>query len=71
MLMPVLEGTDGVRRMSKSTGNYIGLAEPPREMYGKTMSIPDSLIARYYELAACLPAGGAGGTSRRASRTRR
>jgi tyrosyl-tRNA synthetase len=56
MLMPVLEGTDGVRRMSKSTGNYIGLAEPPREMYGKTMSIPDSLIARYYELAACLPA---------------
>jgi tyrosyl-tRNA synthetase len=55
MLMPVLEGTDGVRRMSKSTGNYIGLADPPREMYGKTMSIPDSLIARYCELAACLP----------------
>jgi len=56
MLLPVLEGTDGVRRMSKSIGNYIGLAEPPREMYGKTMSIPDSMIARYYELAACLPA---------------
>jgi len=54
MLLPVLEGTDGVRRMSKSTGNYIGLAEPPREIYGKTMSIPDGLILRYFELAASL-----------------
>jgi len=54
MLMPVLEGTDGVRRMSKSTGNYIGLSESPREMYGKTMSIPDAVIGRYYELAAVL-----------------
>jgi tyrosyl-tRNA synthetase len=56
MLMPVLEGTDGVRRMSKSIGNYIGLAEPPKEIYGKTMSIPDTLIPRYFELAAFLPA---------------
>ena len=55
MLLPVLEGTDGVRRMSKSIGNYIGLAEPPKEIYGKTMSIPDALIARYFELAAFLP----------------
>lgn len=55
MLLPVLEGTDGVRRMSKSTGNYIGLAEPPREIYGKTMSIPDELIVRYLELAAMAP----------------
>lgn len=51
MLLPVLEGTDGVKRMSKSTGNYIGLAEPPREIYGKAMSIPDELIVRYFELA--------------------
>ena len=51
MLLPVLEGTDGVRRMSKSTGNYIGISEPPKEIYGKTMSIPDTAIARYFELA--------------------
>ncbi len=55
MLLPVLEGTDGVKRMSKSTGNYIGIDEPPREIYGKTMSIPDEMIARYFELAAWLP----------------
>ena len=55
MLLPVLEGTDGVRRMSKSTGNYIGIADPPREMYGKTMSIPDELIPRYFRLAAWAP----------------
>jgi tyrosyl-tRNA synthetase len=55
MLLPVLEGTDGVRRMSKSTGNYIGIAESPREMFGKTMSIPDTLIVRYFELATTLP----------------
>ena len=52
MLLPVLEGTDGVKRMSKSTGNYIGIAEPPREIYGKTMSIPDGSILTYFELAA-------------------
>ncbi len=51
MLLPVLEGTDGVRRMSKSIGNYIGISEPPREIYGKTMSIPDEMIVRYFELA--------------------
>ena len=51
MLLPVLEGTDGVRRMSKSTGNYIGISESPKEIYGKTMSIPDSMIMRYFELA--------------------
>ena len=52
MLLPVLEGTDGVKRMSKSTGNYIGIDEPPKEIYGKTMSIPDTMILRYFELAA-------------------
>jgi tyrosyl-tRNA synthetase len=51
MLLPVLEGTDGVKRMSKSTGNYIGISESPKEIYGKTMSIPDSMIMRYFELA--------------------
>jgi tyrosyl-tRNA synthetase len=47
---PVLIGTDGVDRMSKSRGNYIGVSEPPQEQYGKIMSIPDSLILHYFEL---------------------
>lgn len=50
MLMPILEGTDGVKKMSKSVGNYIGIDDAPEEMYGKTMSIPDELIIRYFEL---------------------
>lgn len=49
--LPILEGTDGVEKMSKSLDNYIGIAEPPEEMYGKTLSIPDRLIYRYFELA--------------------
>ena len=53
--VPILEGTDGVQRMSKSTGNYIGVDEPPREMFGKVMSIPDELIARYFELVTDVP----------------
>jgi tyrosyl-tRNA synthetase len=48
--MPVLVGVDGHQRMSKSTGNYIGIDESPRDMFGKIMSIPDSLIYSYYEL---------------------
>lgn len=51
LTLPVLEGTDGVRRMSKSLGNYIGISEAPREIYGKVMSLPDSLIERYFRLA--------------------
>jgi len=51
LTLPVLEGTDGVRRMSKSLGNYIGISETPREMYGKVMSLPDTLIERYFRLA--------------------
>lgn len=47
---PLLEGTDGVQKMSKSYGNYIGIAEPPREMFGKIMSISDELMWRYWEL---------------------
>lgn len=50
MFMPILEGTDGVKKMSKSVGNYIGINESPEEIYGKTMSIPDELIIRYFEL---------------------
>ncbi|MBI3015355.1 MAG: tyrosine--tRNA ligase [Candidatus Tectomicrobia bacterium] len=48
--MPILEGIDGVQKMSKSLGNYIGISEPPGEMYGKLMSISDDLMWRYYDL---------------------
>ena len=48
--MPLLEGTDGIEKMSKSLGNYIGINELPQIMYGKVMSIPDSLMIRYFEL---------------------
>src|SRR4030042_2061797 len=50
VLMPLLEGLDGVNKMSKSLGNYIGITEPPKEMYGKIMSVSDNLMLRYYEL---------------------
>ncbi|OLZ09823.1 tyrosine--tRNA ligase [Sulfobacillus thermosulfidooxidans] len=47
VFLPILEGTDGVRRMGKSLGNYVGISEPPQEMFGKIMSIPDTLITRW------------------------
>src|SRR5499426_2770709 len=50
LTMPLLEGTDGVHKMSKSLGNYIGINEAPEEMFGKIMSISDELMWRYYEL---------------------
>ncbi|MDA8168302.1 MAG: tyrosine--tRNA ligase [Nitrospiraceae bacterium] len=50
VLMPLLEGLDGVKKMSKSLGNYIGITERPSQMYGKLMSITDTLMLRYYEL---------------------
>jgi tyrosyl-tRNA synthetase len=50
LTMPILEGTDGVQKMSKSYGNYIGINEPPQEIYGKIMSVSDALMWRYYEL---------------------
>ena len=50
ILVPILEGLDGTKKMSKSLGNYIGLTESPAEMFGKLMSISDELMARYYEL---------------------
>jgi tyrosyl-tRNA synthetase len=48
--VPLLEGLDGVEKMSKSLGNYVGINEPPEEMFGKLMSISDELMFRYYEL---------------------
>ncbi len=53
--LPLLEGTDGIRKMSKSYDNYIGLDESPREIFGKTMSISDKLMFRYYELLTDFP----------------
>ncbi|MDR2507531.1 MAG: tyrosine--tRNA ligase [Candidatus Accumulibacter sp.] len=50
LLMPLLEGLDGYNKMSKSLGNYIGIHEPPREIFGKLMSVSDELMWRYYEL---------------------
>jgi tyrosyl-tRNA synthetase len=55
MTMPILEGLDGVQKMSKSLGNYVGINEPPAEMFGKLMSISDDLMWRYFELLTDLP----------------
>ncbi|NLK01450.1 MAG: tyrosine--tRNA ligase [Clostridia bacterium] len=54
--VPILEGLDGKQKMSKSLGNYIGITDTPKDMYGKTMSIPDNLIVRYFELVTKMPA---------------
>ncbi|MEW6298265.1 MAG: tyrosine--tRNA ligase, partial [Thermodesulfobacteriota bacterium] len=54
LTMPLLEGTDGVQKMSKSLGNYIGITDPPAEMYGKIMSISDPLMYKYYELLSAV-----------------
>ncbi len=54
-MTPLLVGTDGSQKMSKSLGNYIGVAEPPNEIYGKVMSIPDDLILQYFELVTDVP----------------
>ena len=54
LMMPLLEGTDGVQKMSKSLGNYIGITDSPTEMFGKIMSISDDLMWRYYELLSAL-----------------
>ena len=55
LTMPLLEGTDGVQKMSKSYGNYVGLTDEPADMFGKIMSIPDELMPKYYRLASTLP----------------
>jgi tyrosyl-tRNA synthetase len=54
LTMPLLEGLDGVQKMSQSLGNYVGIAEPPDDQYGKLMSIPDGLIPRYLRLTTGL-----------------
>ena len=76
-LMPILPGTDGVRRMGQSLGNYIALEDPPGEMFGKIMSLPDDVVALYFELLTDMPeaelatvrsemeAGGAGALERK------
>ena len=55
MVLPLLEGTDGVHKMSKSLGNHIGITEAPEEMYGKIMSLSDELMLRYFELVSLAP----------------
>jgi tyrosyl-tRNA synthetase len=57
-VFPLMEGTDGVQKMSKSLTNYIGLTEPPEQIYGKTMSIPDQLIEKYVRLISGLDSKG-------------
>lgn len=55
LTMPLLIGTDGVRKMSKSWGNFVGMAEPPEEQFGKIMAIPDELMPQYYQLLTDIP----------------
>jgi tyrosyl-tRNA synthetase len=54
-MVPLLVGTDGSHKMSKSLGNYIGVAEPPEQIYGKVMSVPDDLVLNYFELLTDVP----------------
>lgn len=55
LFMPILVGLDGVQKMSKSLGNYVGVTEPPKDMFGKLMSIPDELMRSYFELCTDVP----------------
>ncbi len=55
--LPLLEGLDGVQKMSKSLGNYVGVTDPPQEMFGKLMSIPDNLMFKYFELLTDIELG--------------
>lgn len=57
MMLPLLEGLDGDKKMSKSLGNYVGINEPPESIFGKLMSISDELMWRYYELLSMMPYG--------------
>ncbi len=57
VMMPLLEGLDGVNKMSKSLGNYIGINEPAREIFGKVMSVSDDLMFKYYELVSSITLG--------------
>jgi tyrosyl-tRNA synthetase len=64
LTMPLLVGLDGVKKMSKSLGNYVGIADAPGEQFGKLMSLPDELMGRYFELATAWPLGRAQQVSR-------
>ena len=55
LTLPLLEGTDGAQKMSKSYGNYIGVTDEPADMFGKVMSIPDEIMVKYYRLASTVP----------------
>ena len=55
LTLPLLEGTDGVRKMSKSYGNYVGLTDEPADKFGKVMSVPDEIMVKYFRLATALP----------------
>ncbi len=55
LTLPLLEGTDGVQKMSKSYGNYIGVTDEPADMFGKVMSIPDEIMVKYFRLASTVP----------------
>lgn len=55
MVMPILNGTDGINKMSKSLGNYVGISEPPQEQFGKVMSIPDALMPEWFKLCTGIP----------------
>ena len=57
LTLPLLEGTDGVQKMSKSYGNYVGLTDDPDDMFGKIMSIPDELMPKYFRLCTAVPVG--------------
>ena len=59
--MPILVGTDGVRRMGKSLGNYVGVGDSANDQFGKTMSIPDTLMRQWFELLTDRPGDGRGG----------
>ncbi len=70
LTMPLLPGTDGVQKMSKSVGNHIGITEPPGEMYGKTLSLPDAALPVWYELLLGGDAAGGRLAARRQARAR-
>ncbi|WP_165046191.1 tyrosine--tRNA ligase [Adlercreutzia sp. ZJ138] len=55
LTLPLLEGTDGVKKMSKSYGNYVGLTDEPADMFGKLMSVPDEVMVKYFRLASTVP----------------
>ncbi len=55
MTMPLIEGTDGVKKMSQSLGNYVGITEPPDEIFGKLMRLPDDLMVKYFRLTTAVP----------------